>query len=475
MGKTEFKFTWPDKSKLSQGAFGIVRKLRKAGFETYIAGGAVRDGLLKRPIQEIDIATSATPAQVKELFAKTIPTGEKHGTVTVFQPLPVRPLADHPPLARGGKERGKYEVTTFRVEGPYKDYRHPSKVKFIKSAEADAKRRDFTINALFYDPDTKQVIDYVDGIADLSHQKIRFIGKSENRIREDALRLLRAVRFAAVLDFGLARDTQKAIEKYAKLIKKISAERIKAELDKILLSKNASIGIGMLDVVGLLQYLLPELKNCQGITQPRNEHAEGDVYAHTLLAIEKFDDSYDLPTRYATFFHDFGKAVTREVKARKITFYGHPAEGAAIAEKICKRLKFSRADTEKITWLVKSHLVPNDFAAMRLGTRRKWGLNPHFPDLLRLFLADVRSALHPSGKGDENPRGYREGFKILKEIAAKPQLKKSLLSGHDVMRILKMKEGPLVGKFLEQLEEKKLNNEIKTKSDAIKFLKKSRF
>lgn len=477
MSKTIFDFEWPDRSALSKGAFAIVRKLRKARFEAYIAGGAVRDALLKRPIQDIDIATSATPAQVKKIFTKTIPTGEKHGTVTVF-PLPYPPHKGEEkykkiPLPRWeGKGEGGYEVTTFRVEGPYKDYRHPSKVKFVKSAEEDARRRDFTINALFYDPDVKQVIDYVDGIADLSHQKIRFIGKSENRIREDALRLLRAVRFAAVLDFGLARDAQKAIIKYAVLIKKISAERIKAELDKILLSRNASLGIGMLDVVGLLRHILPEVKAGQGVTQPRNEHAEGDVYAHTLLALETFDDKYDLATRWAVMLHDLGKVKTRAIRAGKITFYGHPTEGAVIAENICRRLKFSKADTERIIWLVKSHLVPNDFAKMRLGTRRKWGLNPYFPELLQLYLADVRASFHISGKADENPMGYREGLKILKEIAAKPQLKKPLLSGLDVMRLLKIKEGPMVGKILRQIEEKKLNNEIKTKSAAMKFLKK---
>lgn len=490
---TKFPFKWPDKSEVSKGAFEIVRKLREAGFEAFIAGGAVRDALLKRPIEEVDIATSAKPTAVKKLFAKTIPTGEKHGTVTVF-PLPAPPHKgegrkekNSSPLSGGGKVGG-YEVTTFRLEGPYKDSRHPSKVKFINDAARDASRRDFTINALFFDQEKNCVIDYVNGIADISHRKIRFIGKSENRIREDALRLLRAVRFSTTLNFGLARDTQKAVTKYAKLIKNISSERIKQELDRIMFSDRASIGIGLLDVVGLLQYILPELKACQGITQPKNQHAEGDVYAHSLLALEqacppsaaasgagrRADKSYDLSERYAVLFHDLGKVQTRKIRDGKITFYEHPAVGAELAKKICKRLRFSTAETDKITWLVKNHMVPNDFANMKLSTRRKWGLHSFFPSLLKIFLADAMASLSPKGTAKSDLSSYRKGKKILREIEEQPELAKPLVSGRDVMNILRIKEGPPVGKILKIIEEKKLANQLKTKPDAIKFLKKNK-
>lgn len=455
MTKTEFKFSWPDKSQVSKGAFDIVKKLRASGHEAFIAGGAVRDALLKRPIKDIDIATSAKPAQVRKLFPKTIPTGEKHGTITVR----LNSL--------------NYEVTTFRREGKYLDARHPSKVTFLKSAEEDAKRRDFTINAMFYDPDKKQVIDYVNGIADLSHQKIRFVGDAEKRIREDALRLLRAVRFSATLDFGLERGVQKTIKANAKLITKISAERIKQELDRIMLSERASIGIGLLDVTGLLVYILPEMKEAQGVTQPKNQHSEGDVYAHSLLALENVGEDYDLATRYAILFHDLGKVETRVIREKKITFYNHQNVGAEIAAKICKRLKFSSAETDKITWLVKNHMVPNDFALMRLARRRKWGLEPYFIELLQVYLADVRASLHPNGRYDRNPRGYREGLRIMKEIKEKPFLKKPLLTGYDVMKALRIESGPQVGKVLRVIEEKKLSNAIKTKNDALNYLKKN--
>lgn len=475
MSFTKFKLSWPDKTALSKGAFAILKKLRKTGFEAFLAGGAVRDALLKRPIHEIDIATSAKPEEVKKLFKKTIPTGEKHGTVTVF-PLPSPPHKGEGinkkkflPPSGGGKERG-YEVTTFRVEGPYEKHRRPSKVRFVSTAEEDAKRRDFTVNALFYDQKAKAVIDYVNGIADLSHRRIRFIGQSEDRIREDALRLLRAVRFSTTLGLALARETQRAIVKNARLIQKISAERIKQELDLIMLSDRPSVGLGLLDIVGLLEFILPEIKNLQGVRQPRNQHAEGDVYAHTLLAIEQFDESYDLATRYAVLFHDIGKPQTAMVRSGKITFYDHTKVGSELAGKICKRLKFSTADTQKIAWLVANHLVPNDFADMRLGTRRKWGLNSNFPALLKLYLADVRASLHPSGKADRNPRGYREGLKILKEIKSQPALRKPLISGRDVMRILRIPEGPEVGKVLREIEEKKLSGELITKADALQFL-----
>ncbi|MDP3994126.1 MAG: CCA tRNA nucleotidyltransferase [bacterium] len=457
MGKpARFKFAWTDRSKLSEGAFSIVRKLKTSGFEALLAGGAVRDALLKRPLLEIDIATSATPAQIKRLFSKTIPTGEKHGTITVRL------------------DKVSYEVTTFRIEGPYKDYRHPAKVKFVQNPEQDAKRRDFGVNALFYDPTAKEVIDYVNGIADISHKKIRFVGMADDRIREDALRMMRAVRFATALNFALEPRARKAIQNNAALIKKISTERIKQELDKIILSDRASIGLSLLDVVGLMEFILPELKACQGVRQPRNEHAEGDVYTHSLLALEKTDESYDVPTRYAVLFHDLGKAGTAKIRQGKITFYGHPDAGAEIAFRMMKRLKFSGQDTDKTVWLVRNHMVPNDFPNMRLSTRRKWGLNAFFADLLKVYKADAQASLSPAGEGHNNTRSYREGLKILKEIAAMPKLKKPILSGNEVMKILRVKPGPIVGKVLEILEEKKLANELRTKKQARLFLKQNK-
>jgi poly(A) polymerase len=455
MASTILKYKWPEKSSLSRGAFEIVRKLRARGHKAYLAGGAVRDVILKRPLQEIDIATSAKPAVVKRLFPKTIPTGEKHGTITVRL------------------NKINYEVTTFRLEGPYEKYRRPTKVKFVDSAEIDAKRRDFTINALFYDPESKEVIDHVNGIADLSHQRIRFIGDPDARIKEDALRLLRAVRFATILDFGLEKETRKAIQKNARLITKISAERIKTELDKILMSRQPSVGFGLLDIVGLTECILPELKATQKVTQPKNEHSEGDVYAHTLLALEQFDETYDLPVRYAVMFHDLGKAQTRQVRDKRITFYDHPNVGAKLAENICKRLKFSSRDTAKISWLVKSHLVPMDFAKMKLSTRRRWGLNSYFSELLKVFLADAKASIPAAGKPNKMPRAHLEGLKILEEIKARPILRKPLLSGYDVMKIFKIKSGPLVGKILRLVEEKKLASKIKNKKAAITFLQKN--
>ncbi len=418
MSKTVFKLTWPDVSIVSKSAFGIVSKLRKAGFEAYLTGGAVRDALLKRPFKEIDIATSAKPAQVEKLFPKTIPTGKKHGTITVRL------------------KNINFEVTTFRLEGKYENYRRPLKVKFIQDAEQDAKRRDFTINALFYDTREKVVIDYVNGIADLSHKKIRFIGDPNDRIREDALRMLRAVRFANTLNFGISRDSQKAIHKNTNLIKQISAERVKQEFDRILMSQRPAVGFGLLDIVGLLSVVLPEIKALQGVKQPRNQHAEGDVFAHTLLALENFDESYDISTRYAVLFHDIGKVLTREIKKGRTTFHTHQNVGADLARKICSRWKFSSRDTEKITWLVKNHMVPNDFSGMRIGRRRTWGLNPFFKDLLRVYLADARASLHPDGSVDKNPFGYREGLKILKDLQENKELQKPLLNVKDVMMIV---------------------------------------
>ena len=441
---------------MSQGAFEVVKKLRKAGFETYIAGGAVRDALLKRKIQDIDIATAARPAQVKKLFAKTIPTGEKHGTITVR-------LNDT-----------NYEVTTFRSESAYEGHRRPKAVKFIASGEKDAQRRDFTINALFFDLQAGEIIDYAEGINDLKRRQIRLVGNPDARLKEDALRLARAVRFATILNFKLEREARGAIERNAKLITKISAERVKQELDKIIMSDKPSVGIGLLDVVGLLKYILPELKACQDVTQPSDTHSEGDVYAHSLLALENSPQDADLPTRYAILFHDVGKPQTRSVKNGKIIFYGHNETGAEIAKKICKRLKFSGAESDKIAWLVKNHMVLFEIDKMKLSTRRKWALTPYFADLLRLNTADSAAGLRPSGKAFNNSKILKLGQAALKEIKLTPSLSKPIVSGNDVMKILKIKPGPQVGKILKHLEEKKLANKIKTKDEALKYLKRKR-
>lgn len=452
----KMKFIWPDNSLASEAAFSIVKKLRAAGFETYIAGGAVRDALLKRKISDIDIATSAAPAQVKKLFAKTIPTGEKHGTVTV----------------RLG--RMNFEVTTFRAESAYEGSRRPKTVKYIDSAEKDAKRRDFTLNALFYDANTSEVIDFVDGITDLRRGRIRMVGDAEARLKEDALRLMRAVRLSAVLNLEIERETRNAIARNAKLIKKISAERIKQELDKIISSDRPSAGVGLLDAVGLLQHILPELKECQNVTQPKIHHGEGDVYTHSLLALDETNEDFDLASKYAVLFHDLGKAKTREVKNGKITFYNHPDMGVEIVKKICRRLRFSKAEEDKITWLVRYHMVPNDFVHMKIATRRKWALTAYFRELLLVHWADAAASLGLDGRGDTNPTGYREGYKILKEIQKYPELAKPILSGNEVMTILKIKPGVLVGKVLRHLEEKKLSGKIKTKKSALEYLKKNK-
>lgn len=450
------KFKWSDRSRLSVNAVKIVRALRRAGFAAFFAGGAVRDALLRRPFSEIDIATAAKPEKVEKLFAHTIPTGKKHGTVTV-------------------RLTGQnFEVTTFRAEGPYEKRRRPIRVKFLESAEEDAKRRDFTINALFYDPEKEQVLDYVKGIADLSHRAIRLVGDAEERIDEDALRMMRAVRFAATLNFSISASARKAIKERAKLITEISAERVKQELDRVMLSPRASVGVGLLDIVGLLSYILPEVKNLQGVSQPREYHAEGDVYAHTLLALEKMDESFSLPARYGLFFHDLGKAHTREIRDGKITFYKHPAVGAELAAKICRRLKFSKAEEQEIVWLIRNHLVPNDLPEMRLATRRKWALNSYFADLLRLYRADAEASLFAGRKKHPELKAYRLGLEILRDLEKTPTLKEPILTGFSVMKILKIKPGPAVGKVLKFLEEKKLAGELENAPAAQKFLQKNK-
>ena len=375
---------WKPKTSQEKLALKLTKILKEKGHKhTYIVGGYVRDYFLKKKdTGAIDIATQASPQQVTRIFRNkkysVIPTGIKHGTVTVHQ---------------GACD---IEITTFRTEGKYADFRRPKNVKFIDDPLMDARRRDFTINAMYLDPVTGELLDFFDGQADLKKKVLRFVGTAEKRIKEDALRLMRAVRFTSALELRIGARDLATIRKNARLIKEISPERVKQELDKMLVSSRPSVGFGTLDVVGLTEQILPELRALQGVTQPRNMHTEGDAYAHSLLALEKMKGSYDLPTRYAVLLHDIGKAKTRLLRDGRITFYNHQNFGEELTKKICDRLKFSRQESDKITWLVRNHMVPFDVTGMKLSTKRKWALHPHFPDLLKVYLADNAASLRPS-------------------------------------------------------------------------------
>lgn len=316
----------------------IIKVLNLKGYEAYVVGGAVRDSIMGRTPHDFDIATNALPEQIKNTFPKTIDTGLKHGTVTVMD------------------SNGAYEVTTFRTDGEYNDSRHPENVEFITNVEGDMQRRDFTINALAYN-EQKGIVDCVGGIDDIKNKIIRCVGEPEKRFKEDALRMLRAVRFAVVLDFSIEEKTALAIKKYAILIKKISAERIREELEKILRSENPG-GIKLLHHMGLLKHILPELDICFSVPQ-KNKYHLYNVGEHIIHAVASTPE--DIIIRWSALLHDIGKPLCKSVDSNGIIhFYGHHHESVRLADDILHRLRLDNDSRKSILMLIENHDIRID-------------------------------------------------------------------------------------------------------------------
>ncbi|HNT89054.1 MAG TPA: CCA tRNA nucleotidyltransferase, partial [Candidatus Hydrogenedentes bacterium] len=348
---------------LELAAREICARLRDRGFRALFAGGCVRDRLLGVPPKDYDIATDAHVLDVLKLFPKTIEVGKAFGVLVVVRP------------------EGRFEVATFRQDGPYLDGRHPDYVAFT-SEEEDAQRRDFTVNALFFDPETEQIVDYVDGVRDLRAKIIRAVGNPAERFDEDHLRLLRAVRFAARLDYAIDPATFAAIRAKAALIRKTSPERIRDELLKILTEGAARRAFELMDATGLLEHALPEVARMKGVAQPEQFHPEGDVFVHTLLLLEHLENP--TPTlAMGALLHDVGKPETQTFEDR-IRFNLHDKVGARIAENICKRLRFPAAQIERIRWLVERHMRVTALPKMRESRRRRFVREEGFDELLEL-------------------------------------------------------------------------------------------
>jgi len=420
--------------KIPKGAQQIIKALQNNGHQAYLVGGCVRDSLLGRLPLEWDITTSAKPDQVCELFHKVVPTGLEYGTVTVL-------LDD-----------GQYEVTTFRSDEKYVDGRHPSNVKFTDSIHKDLSRRDFTINALAYDPATKQLIDDYHGQRDLKEKMIRAIGNAKDRFLEDGLRSIRACRFAAKLGFEIERKTFEAISQTLKITQKVAPERIHDELIKILQTDKPSIAFELMRQSGLLELIMPELLVCFGVEQPREFHLH-DVYYHSIYACDAGPKN-NSTVRLALLFHDIEKPSCK----KDFTFYSHDKEGAKTAEKILKRLKFSNADIKKAANLIVNHMFnyTNDWtdAAVRRFLRRIGGLE-NVADLFAIRVADNKAM------GREIDSSYlKELQKRINKIIADENalhIKDLKIDGKDVMKTLNIPPGPKVGKMLNALLEKVLD------------------
>ena len=427
-------------------AIEIVRRLQEARHPAFWVGGCVRDLLLGREPQDYDLATSARPEQVEKLFKHTRAVGRKFGVMIVVE--------------------GKYQfqVATFRAEAEYQDGRRPAKVVF-SSAEADAQRRDFTVNGLFYDPVAKRLYDWVGGEKDLRAKIIRTIGPPEERFAEDHLRLLRAVRFAAQLDFEIEPQTFAAIKMLAPKIRLISAERIRDELIKLFSPPHAAHGLALLRDSGLLAHILTEFIATIACDQSPDYHPEGTVFEHVRLMLEKLPPGADEALPWAVILHDIGKPPTasRDAATGTIHFYEHEKVGAAMAERILKRLRFPKRQIEKVVACVRQHMQFKDVKQMRKATLRRLLLRATFPLELELHRLDCL--------GSHGDLGHYEFLvEQAAELKKKPAIRPPLLTGKDLIK-LGMKPGPAMGALLTEIREKQLQDELKMPRQARRWAK----
>jgi poly(A) polymerase len=426
-------------------AVAIVQRLRQTGFEAYFAGGCVRDMLLGKTPQDYDITTSAKPEDIQKIFPDTIAVGAQFGVILVV-------LEDQP-----------YEVASFRYDGPYLDGRHPSQVRY-GTLEEDIRRRDFTINGMIYDPIDDRVIDLVEGRKDLERHCVRAIGNAHERFAEDRLRMIRAVRFAANLDFTIDTPTFKAIQELAATTTQISWERIGEEVTRILTEGGARRGFELLDESGLLQVLLPEVVALKGTAQSPDFHPEGDVFTHTLLLLSHLDSPSET-LAYGCLLHDIAKPVCIQQEAERITFYGHTEQGAAMAEEILKRLKRGRAVWERVAYLVRNHLRHVQAPQMRLSTLKRFLREDGISELLELARIDALSS-----NGDLRYYNFcKERLSELKDEEIRPA---PLLRGNDLIS-LGYTPGPLFAKILRQVEDAQLGGELTRREEALDWVKKN--
>jgi len=426
-----------------QAATGIVQRLRDAGFAAYLVGGCVRDLVMGREPKDYDVATAALPAQVMGMFPESLTVGARFGVIIV------------------PREDGNVEVATFRSDGRYADGRHPVQVEYAQSAEEDVLRRDFTINGLLYDPLEDKVLDYVGGQTDIRARRVRTIGDPYQRFSEDRLRMLRAVRFAARFNFELEGAAAKAIRDLASEIRLVSAERIRDEILKILTEGQPRRGFELLDSTNLLEQVLPEVKAMQGVEQPPEFHPEGDVWTHTLMMLEGLDAP--TPTlALGVLLHDVGKPRTFAVRER-IRFDKHVEVGAKMAEDICKRLRLSARDTERVVELVRHHLRFKDFPQMKRSTQIRFLRMDGFSEHLELHRLDC---LASHGKLDN----YNLARDLLGQIPEQEIRPVRLLSGRDLIRE-GYKPGPLFKQILQAVEDAQLEGEIHTSEDALHLVR----
>lgn len=429
-----------------EAAFKVVDILSDAGYDTWWVGGCVRDMLSGQIPKDIDIGTSADPNQVLACFEKGKEVPRPLGSVRIKQ--------------------GKYtfEVTTFRKESTVSDGRIPESIEY-SNKEEDAARRDFTVNAMYFHPVSGELFDPYGGVADLKEKLIRFVGDPGERIRHDALRIMRAVRFRAKIDGQYHPDTYAALKQHAALVEGLSGIRKLEELEKLLMTPNAALGLEDLWETAILKHIAPELYICKGIPQPADYHHEGDVWNHLLQCVQSFTPEHGIDVRLAALFHDIGKAETFSLKER-IRFNHHAEVSAEIAKKVLGRLDISNKRKEKIAWLIEHHMMMTSFFEMSDERKSHWYFHEWLPELLQLFWLDIAGT---------TPSEFDLYNRIVKDrdafLNSHPRPPKPLLKGEDVMKILGIAPGKQIGAILEALHAAQVTKKVNSKKEAEEFIR----
>ena len=425
-------------------ALRVVQRLHAGGHAAFWVGGCVRDQWLGKEPQDYDIATSARPPEVEALFPHTVPVGRQFGVVVVIE---------------GGHN---LQVATFRTESDYQDGRRPGQVQFA-DARADAVRRDFTVNGLFFDPTTQELHDWVGGRADLTLRVIRAIGDPRERFAEDHLRMLRAVRFAAQLGFTIDPATLAAVRENAATIRTVSAERIRDELLKLLRPPHAARGLELLRESGLLGEILPEIAATEACEQSPEYHPEGNVFRHILLLLENLPPDAPPSLPWAALLHDVAKppTATLDPVTGAIHFYGHETVGATMSEALLQRLRFPRRQIDEIVTCVRLHMQFKDVQQMRKSTLNRLLLRPTFPLELELHRLDCLAS-----NGDLTHHQFL--VEQTAELARKPPLRPPLITGAELMA-MGLSEGRALGALLAEIREQQLLEEITTAAAAREY------
>ncbi len=431
-------------------AVSVVKRLREAGHQALWAGGCVRDELLGLVPQDYDVATDATPEQVRRLFRPTIAVGAAFGVIVVLGP-------------RTPAGRLAVEVATFRSDVSYSDGRRPDRVVFSSPRE-DAERRDFTINGIFFDPVAGQLIDYVGGRADLEARVLRAIGDPAKRFAEDKLRMLRGVRVATRFELTLDPATADAIRAMADQITVVSAERIADELRKLLVGRRRARGVNLMYDLGLVRPILPELLPMKGLPQGPPAAPTGDLWDHVMAVLDRLGEGASFPLAFAALLHDVGKPRTVARKAERYTFYHHEHVGRQIASDICLRLRLSNEERERIEWLVEKHQYLADAPQMRPSKLKPVLIHPGIGELLRLHEADALA----SGHGLDHVAYCRQ---LLARSTQEDLNPAPLLTGDD-LKALGVPPGPVYKRLLDAVREAQLDGTITTKEQAIELVRR---